>query len=431
MGHAWMRGTWDSGNREAPPAPTGRRGKNRPQSLPSPPCRSSGCCGFYHVSPRWATLLEHLLQSGGRAVRWSSGPDVHTGLLGTLFRWILVQSCLRATCGKARGGAWPEQQFSHLGRQGSLFNTWCQATSRVVRAGLTPCLTRGCILGLCGGRWVLGPTGTWLGVQGSLQAPASLCTGPAHGARDPSCASDSPPQDALDGRCSCFLTWSLLSPCPSWSDSGPPPFHREHCQPHTMTRFFPGLEFGGWTVPAPWEDSGGRSPSWWGAQWSPALTQVPFFAALTDSSSLLVSEGTAAPGLSCPSPDNPMSTPLSTPHPHHTSPEGPHKGTRVRSGPRRMARSISDPTSCTSRATGTAAPAPVSRGMPSSAWTPQASCPLGVESCPLGPALGQAGNVNLMSEAWKGGSQPATPAVPPLSLLLSQGEGQGGGGLGR
>ncbi|XP_065762753.1 protein ENTREP2 isoform X2 [Muntiacus reevesi] len=73
--------------------------------------------------------------------------------------------------------------------------------------------------------------------------------------------------------------------------------------------------------------------------------------ALTDSSSLLVSEGTTAPGLSCPSPDNPMSTPLPTPHPHHTSPEGPHKGTRVRSGPRRMARSISDPTSCTSRAT--------------------------------------------------------------------------------
>ena len=39
MGHAWMRGTWGSGNREAPPAPTGRRGKNRPQSLPSPPYR--------------------------------------------------------------------------------------------------------------------------------------------------------------------------------------------------------------------------------------------------------------------------------------------------------------------------------------------------------------------------------------------------------
>ncbi|XP_070333774.1 protein ENTREP2 isoform X2 [Odocoileus virginianus] len=76
--------------------------------------------------------------------------------------------------------------------------------------------------------------------------------------------------------------------------------------------------------------------------------------ALTDSSSLLVSEGTAAPGLSRPSPDNPMSTPLPTPHPHHTSPEGPHKGTWVRSGPRRMARSISDPTSCTSRATGDA-----------------------------------------------------------------------------
>ena len=104
-------------------------------------------------------------------MRWSSGPGVHTGLLGTLFRWILVQFHLRATCGEARGGARPEQQFSHLGRQGSLFNTWCQATSRVVRAGLTPCLMRGCTLGLCGGRQVLRPTGTWLGVLGSLKPP--------------------------------------------------------------------------------------------------------------------------------------------------------------------------------------------------------------------------------------------------------------------
>uniref|UniRef100_A0AAA9TLU1 Endosomal transmembrane epsin interactor 2 n=1 Tax=Bos taurus TaxID=9913 RepID=A0AAA9TLU1_BOVIN len=76
--------------------------------------------------------------------------------------------------------------------------------------------------------------------------------------------------------------------------------------------------------------------------------------ALTDSSSLLASEGSAAPGLSHLSPDNPTGTPLPTPHTHHTSPEGPHKGTRVRPGPRRMARSISDPTSCTSRTTGDA-----------------------------------------------------------------------------
>uniref|UniRef100_A0A8C6FX63 Endosomal transmembrane epsin interactor 2 n=1 Tax=Moschus moschiferus TaxID=68415 RepID=A0A8C6FX63_MOSMO len=76
--------------------------------------------------------------------------------------------------------------------------------------------------------------------------------------------------------------------------------------------------------------------------------------ALANSSSLLASEGTAAPGLSHLSPDDPMGTPLPTPHPHHTSPEGPHKGTRVRPGPRRVARSISDPTSCMSRATGDA-----------------------------------------------------------------------------
>ncbi|XP_055411821.1 protein ENTREP2 isoform X2 [Bubalus kerabau] len=76
--------------------------------------------------------------------------------------------------------------------------------------------------------------------------------------------------------------------------------------------------------------------------------------ALADSSSLLASEGSAAPGLSHLSPDDPTGTPLPIPHPHHTSPEGPHKGTRVRPRPRRMARSISDPTSCTSRATGDA-----------------------------------------------------------------------------
>ncbi|XP_055273542.1 protein ENTREP2-like [Moschus berezovskii] len=76
--------------------------------------------------------------------------------------------------------------------------------------------------------------------------------------------------------------------------------------------------------------------------------------ALANSSSLLASEGTAAPGLSHLSPDDPTGTPLPTPHPHHTSPEGPHKGTRVRPGPRRVARSISDPTSCMSRATGDA-----------------------------------------------------------------------------
>ncbi|KAG5198119.1 hypothetical protein JEQ12_007809 [Ovis aries] len=55
--------------------------------------------------------------------------------------------------------------------------------------------------------------------------------------------------------------------------------------------------------------------------------------ALADSSSLLASEGSAAPGLSHLSPDDPTGTPLPTPHPHHTSPEGPHKGTWVVSFP--------------------------------------------------------------------------------------------------
>ncbi|OWK09160.1 hypothetical protein Celaphus_00015291, partial [Cervus elaphus hippelaphus] len=117
----------------------------------------------------------------------------------------------------------------------------------------------------------------------------------------------------------------------------------------------PGPVWGQIGSRAHWDLAGGALPM---EQETLPVLQTPhprmlWMEALTDSSSLLVSEGTAAPGLSCPSPDNPMSTPLPTPHPCHTSPEGPHKGMRVRSGPRRMARSISDPTSCTSRATAT------------------------------------------------------------------------------
>ncbi|XP_060149718.1 protein ENTREP2 isoform X5 [Globicephala melas] len=79
-------------------------------------------------------------------------------------------------------------------------------------------------------------------------------------------------------------------------------------------------------------------------------TQAP-----ADSSSLLAPEGTATPGLSRPPSDGPTGTLLPAAHPRRTSPEGPPQGTRARPGPRRVARSASDPTSWgPSRASGDA-----------------------------------------------------------------------------
>ncbi|XP_077795181.1 protein ENTREP2 isoform X8 [Macaca mulatta] len=69
-----------------------------------------------------------------------------------------------------------------------------------------------------------------------------------------------------------------------------------------------------------------------------------------DSTSLLVSEGTATPG-SSPSPDGPVgaSAPSeSALHPGCVSPEDPGMGSQVQPGPGRVSRSTSDPTSCTS-----------------------------------------------------------------------------------
>ncbi|XP_067555275.1 protein ENTREP2 isoform X3 [Pseudorca crassidens] len=79
-------------------------------------------------------------------------------------------------------------------------------------------------------------------------------------------------------------------------------------------------------------------------------TQAP-----ADSSSLLAPEDTATPGLSRPPSDGPTGTLLPAAHPRRTSPEGPPQGTRARPGPRRVARSASDPTSWgPSRASGDA-----------------------------------------------------------------------------
>ncbi|XP_059036173.1 protein ENTREP2 isoform X2 [Mustela lutreola] len=69
-----------------------------------------------------------------------------------------------------------------------------------------------------------------------------------------------------------------------------------------------------------------------------------------DSSSLLASESATAPGLSPESPGG-ASQPLP---PGLEPPEGPDQGTRAAPGPGRVARSTSDPTSCSSVVTGTA-----------------------------------------------------------------------------
>nr|XP_012327899.2 protein FAM189A1 isoform X3 [Aotus nancymaae] len=69
-----------------------------------------------------------------------------------------------------------------------------------------------------------------------------------------------------------------------------------------------------------------------------------------DSTSLLVSEGTATPG-SSPSPDGPVGTPAPPEpalHPGCVSLEDPGMGSQVQPGPGHVSRSTSDPTSCTS-----------------------------------------------------------------------------------
>ncbi|XP_054185991.1 protein ENTREP2 isoform X20 [Homo sapiens] len=75
-----------------------------------------------------------------------------------------------------------------------------------------------------------------------------------------------------------------------------------------------------------------------------------------DSTSLLVSEGTATPG-SSPSPDGPVGAPApSEPAlpPGRVSPEDPGMGSQVQPGPGHVSRSTSDPTLCTSSMAGDA-----------------------------------------------------------------------------
>ncbi|XP_054550763.1 protein ENTREP2 isoform X3 [Talpa occidentalis] len=71
-----------------------------------------------------------------------------------------------------------------------------------------------------------------------------------------------------------------------------------------------------------------------------------------DSTSLPASEGASAPGPSHPTPEDPAGAPPPTPHAGCASPEGLVQGKRVQPGSGRIARSASDPTSCSSSAAG-------------------------------------------------------------------------------
>lgn len=82
---------------------------------------------------------------------------------------------------------------------------------------------------------------------------------------------------------------------------------------------------------------------------------VRFLAVPASSTSLPTSEGAASLGPSHPSPDGTLDTPpplLSTPVPHPMSPEATSLSTQAQPSPGRVARSASDPTSCTSSEAG-------------------------------------------------------------------------------
>lgn len=136
------------------------------------------------------------------------------------------------------------------------------------------------------------------------------------------------------------------------------------------------------------------------------------------------------PGLSRPPSDGPTGALLPATQPRRTSPEGPPQDMRSRPGPRRVARSASDPTSWgPSRAAGTAGPAPCPQGVPGSARTLPASVPPGSGVQPWALPQGHTGNVVSMSRACKGGGQSGAPAVLPPGLLLWPGRWEGGGSV--
>nr|XP_035962114.1 protein FAM189A1 isoform X2 [Halichoerus grypus] len=114
-----------------------------------------------------------------------------------------------------------------------------------------------------------------------------------------------------------------------------------------------------------------------------------------DSSSLLASEGATAPGLS---PEGPVGASQPLP-PGLESPEGPDQGTWAVPGPRRVARSTSDPTSCSSSVAGHA-----------SSHTP--SCSQDLEAGLSGAALGTVPRAHSVAAACAG-RRPLSPPGPP------------------
>ncbi|XP_058398276.1 protein ENTREP2 isoform X1 [Diceros bicornis minor] len=99
--------------------------------------------------------------------------------------------------------------------------------------------------------------------------------------------------------------------------------------------------------------------------------QVP-----ADRASLPATEGTTTPGPSLASPDGPLGAPPPLPPAQrhgHASLEGPDQGTRAQLGPGRVARSASDPTSCTSGTAGAASSHAPSRSQDLEAGLSQAA----------------------------------------------------------
>ncbi|XP_032691859.1 protein FAM189A1 isoform X4 [Lontra canadensis] len=113
-----------------------------------------------------------------------------------------------------------------------------------------------------------------------------------------------------------------------------------------------------------------------------------------DSSSLLASESATAPGLS---PEGPVGASQPLP-PGLESPERPGQGTRAAPGPGHVARSTSDPTSCSSGVTGTA-----------SSHTP--SCSQDLEAGLSGAAPGTVSRAHSVTAACAG-QHPLSPPGP-------------------
>lgn len=157
-----------------------------------------------------------------------------------------------------------------------------------------------------------------------------------------------------------------------------------------------------------------RGPSWVALQRpSASLTLCSCLAEPADSSSLLASEGATAPGLS---PEGPAGASQPLP-PDLESPEGPNQGTWAMPGPRRVARSTSDPTSCSSGVAGMTGPALLRpQRVPCSALDTAGLSELRVEARPWDLLRGHFGNVALVPEGPGEGWTVRGPCCAPTRL---------------